>query len=447
MALVAALAALALGGVADCPALADRPLAGARVVSATSVTARADAPPFCRVVLESRPTAASRIGTEVWLPMGGWNGRYVQLGTGGFAGTIPEAGMAAEVSRGNAVAVTDTGHRGADGFDASWALDGPQRVVDYGHRSLKVSAVAAKAVVEAFYGAAPRRSYFVGCSNGGRQALMAAQRYPEDWDGILAGSPAVRWTDQFASFALIQQALRSRPDAMIPRTMLPAIQRAGGDARLLRRRCAGTDACLTDGQEKALALIQRDFDARSAAIPGGWDEWIVNPDRSANSQLTFAEQFFGFMVLGRPGWRVEDLRPEDLVRARALAPVLDATDPDLSAFRRRGGKLVIYAGEADPVISPRSAVDYYRSLGAQDFARLFMIPGMLHCQGGDAPNAFGQAPVAPALRPDRTHDVRRALEAWVEQGQAPDRLVAAKYVDNDPAKGVASTRTVRAYGR
>jgi feruloyl esterase len=354
--------------------------------------------------------------------------------------------MAAELRRGNAVAVTDTGHRGADGFDASWALDAPEKVVDYGHRSLKVSAGAAKAVVEAFYGAAPRRIYFVGCSNGGRQALMAAQRYPEDWDGILAGSPAVRWTDQLASFAAIQQALRGRPGAMIPRAKLPAIQRAGGDPCRLRRHGAETDACLTDGQAKALGLILRDFGAHSAAIPGSWDEWIVNPDRNAHSQLTFAEQFFGFMVLGRPGWRVEDLRPEDLVRARALAPVLDATDPDLSAFRRRGGKLLIYAGEADPVISPKSAVDYYRSLGAQDFARLFMIPGMLHCQGGDAPNAFGQAPVAPALRPDRTHDVRRALEAWVEQGQAPERLIAAKYVDDDPSKGVVSTRPVRAYG-
>jgi len=447
MAIAGALLALGLAGgpAAPCETLAERLAGDAEVTAAAIVADRPDAPAFCRVVLVSRPTPASRIGTEVWLPLSGWSGRYVQLGTGGFAGTIPEAGLAAEVRRGNAAAVTDTGHRGADGFDASWALGQPEKVVDYGHRSLEVSARAAKQVTSAFYGAAPRNSYFVGCSNGGRQALMAAQRYPEDWDGILAGAPALRWTDQLASFATIQHALRGRPGAMIPTAKLAAIARTGGDPA--RLRCTGpeTDACLTAPQLQALAVITRDFDAREAAIPGGWDQWIVNPDRAAQSQLTFAEQFFGHVVLGRPGWRVEDLQPEDLQRARALSPILDATDADLAGFRRRGGKLLIYAGAADPVISLASAIAYYRGLGAQDFARLFVIPGMLHCQGGVAPNAFGQAPVAPALKADAEHDVRRALEAWVEEGRAPGRLTAVKYVDDDPARGPAATRVIEAY--
>ncbi|RAK58942.1 tannase/feruloyl esterase family alpha/beta hydrolase [Phenylobacterium hankyongense] len=454
----ALLAAVMAGGAApaDCTALAQRAVSGAQVLSAAAVTGRADAPAFCRVVLESRPTAASRIGAEVWLPLKGWTGRYVQLGTGGFAGTFPDAGMAAEVRRGNAVAVTDTGHKGADGFDARWALGASERVIDYGYRSLKVSAVAAKALVAAFYGATPRHSYFIGCSNGGRQALMAAQRYPEDWDGILAGSPALRWTDQLSSFARIQHALRSTPGAMIPAAKLPAIQKAataachdGGGCAFDPERlgCAGpeTDACLTAAQMRALRLILRDFSATTAAVPGGWDQWIVNPDRQAQSQLTFAEQFFGAVVLGRPDWRVEDLTPEDLARARKLSPVLDATNTDLGRFRRRGGKLVIYVGGADPVISPRAVIDYYQRLGRQDFARLFVIGGMLHCQGGLEPNAFGQAPVAPALRPDARHDVRLALERWVEEGRAPERITAVKYVDDDPSKGVAATRTVKAY--
>jgi feruloyl esterase len=450
MAIAGAVLALAMAstGAKDCAALAGRTFEGAKVVSAAPVSGRPDAPPFCRVVLEQRPTPASRIGTEVWLPLSGWNGRYVQLGTGGFAGTIPEAGMAAEVKRGNAVAVTDTGHRGVDGFDASWALKAPERVIDYGYRSLGVSARAAKAVVAGFYGAAPHHSYFVGCSNGGRQALMAAQRFPDEWDGILAGSPAVRWTAQFASFAEIQQAVR-RPGAMIPATKLPVIQRAARDA------CGAREACrldperlgLTRPQMAGFRLIVRDFDPRWAATPGGWDQWIVNPDRKAQTQLTFAEQFFGNVVLGQPNWRVEDLTPEDLKRAQALSPTIDVR-PDLKTFAAKGGKLIMYAGAADPVISPKSAIDYYRGLGVQDFARLFVIPGMLHCQGGLSPSAFGQAPVAPAAEPSPHFDVRRALEQWVEEGRGPPaELEAVRYADDDPAKGVAQRRTIRAYGQ
>jgi len=434
-----ALLALAIAGgdaPADCALLSGRMLGGAQVLS-VAVEDRTDAPPFCRVALEARPIAGSQIGVEVWLPTTGWNGRFVQLGTGGFAGTLPEAGMAAEVRRGNAVAVTDTGHKGADGFDASWALGAPAKVVDYGHRSLPISARAAKAAVRAFYGQGPRYSYFVGCSNGGRQALVAAQLDPQAWDGILAGAPAVRWTEQLVSFARIQHALRSRPGAMIPVTKLQDIAQTGGDGRR---------AGLTPDQAWALALIAQDFDPLTAATPGGWDQWIVNPDRGAQTQLTLAEQFFGHVVLGRPGWRVEDLTPVDIALARRLAPIIDVKDSDLGRFRRLGGKLIIYSGAADPVISPKSAVDYYRQLGVQDFARLFVIPGMLHCQGGPEPNAFGQAPIAPALRDDPEHDVRRALEAWVETGRVPERLAAVKYADDDPARGVAARQTIEAFG-
>ena len=453
----AALAALLAGGAAaparDCAMLAGRRFAAARVASA-GLRTPADAPAFCRVVLEARPVAGSRIGLEVWLPLQGWTGRFVQLGTGGFAGTVPGAGMAAEVGRGNAVAVTDTGHKGRDGFDARWAAGAGRRVVDYGYRSLLVSAPAAKALVAAYYGAPARFSYFVGCSNGGRQALMAAERDPGDWDGVLAGAPALAWSGQLAHFAQIQQALR-RPEAAITPAKLPAIQAAARrqcaeaevcafDPAALRCAAGETDACLTAPQIEALRLITRDFDPRWAAVPRGWDAWIVNPDRAARTQLTFAEQFFGEMVLSRPQWRVEDLTPADLARAARLAPVLDATRP-LDAFRRRGGKLLAYMGAADPVISPARVVGWFEGHAQPDFVRLFVIPGMLHCQGGSEPNAFGQAPVAPAAAPDAEHDIRRALEDWVERGRAPQSLTAVRYVGDDPAKGVAASRTVRAH--
>jgi feruloyl esterase len=452
-----ALASAALAGAtatpSACAALAGRALGGARVASA-GVARRPDAPAFCRIALEAAPAPRSRIGTEVWLPLSGWSGRFVQLGTGGFAGTLPEAGMAAEVRRGNAVAVTDTGHKGRDGFDAAWARGAPQTVIDYGYRSLAVSARAAKATVAGFYGAPARYSYFVGCSNGGRQALVAAEREPGDWDGVLAGAPAVAWSEQLSHFAEIQQALR-RSGAAIPAGMLPAIQQAAraqcGDAETcafdpaaLRCHGAAGATCLTAAQIAALQPIVRDFDPRWAAARGGWDHWIINADRKAQTQLTFAEQFFREMVLGRSGWRVEDLKPADLSQAARLRPVFDATDRDLAAFRRRGGKLVVYAGSADPVISPGRVTRWFDGLAGRDFARLFVVPGMLHCQGGPEPNAFGQAPIAPAASPDADHDIRRALEDWVERGRPPERLTAVRYLDDDPAKGVVASRTIRA---
>ena len=326
---------------------------------------------------EVRPTADSQIGFELWLPASGWNGRYYQLGNGGFAGSIHHPALAAELRRGNAVAATDTGHR-ANAFDASWALNHPEKIVDYGYRSLQETSRTAHELVRAYYGRSARYSYFTGCSNGGRQALMAAQRFPEDWDGILAGAPALDWTQQLTTFA-------SRP---------------AGDVRL---------------------------------------------------QLTFAEQFFRYLVHDDPTWnlgRFDRQRDGDLARQRrignqTLSQVLDATDPDLTRFERRRGKLLMYFGSADDLISPQAGVDYYERVVAQmggiertqAFFRLFMVPGMGHCQGGASPHAFGQAYVAPGMRDDPEHDIRRALEAWVEQGKVPERIVEAAQVLHPYKKG------------
>lgn len=476
------LAAAMTTGAARCEALSRHAVEGGRVVAAEVLPAGDDHPAACRVRLELRPRPDARIGVELWLPLDGWNGRFVQLGTGGFAGTIPTTGLAAEVRRGHAAAATDTGHVGVDGFDARWASGAPERVADYGYRSLEVSAVAAQALTAAFYGDRPRHRYFVGCSNGGRQALMVAQRYPDLFDGILAGAPVLRWSSQFASFAWTQHVLRTAPGGLIPKAKLKLIQDAavascGPDAEVVDgvpanpRACgfrpetlqcmAGDgDPCLTAAEVRSLrAIIEGPRDAAgaplafgyeptSAAAPGGWDHWIVNPDRSAQTQLTFAEQVFGHVAQDRPGWRIEDFDADvDIAKARALAPVLDAGETDLARFHAHGGKLVIYSGWADPVIAPNSALDYYQRLAAQDDVRLFMIPGMLHCQGGEAPNAFGQAPVAPAAKPDPEHDIRRALEAWVEHARAPEAITAVKYVDDDPQRGVAAKRTIQAQPR
>ena len=433
-------------------------------------------PASCRVAGVATPTKDSRVGFELWLP-DGWNGRYVQLGNGGFAGNIDQPSLANELRRGNAAAMTDTGHKGSQ-FDASWALGNPERVIDYGYRSIKVTADAARMLINDYYGRAARRRYFIGCSNGGRQALIAAQRFPNDWDGVLAGSPALEWTKQLGAFAAIQHRLRLRPENWIPSGELPVIQRAAvaacGRSAALGRACKvdvrklicrGKERsdCLTRAQSSTLDLIQSGptgFQPIGAAIPNNWDQWILNPDRDAPSDLAFATQAFRYLVLDKPDWRVEDFDAQrDFGRVSArevagypLSNVLDADDPDLSRFQRHGGKLLLYVGWSDAVISPLPAVTYYRKvmrrIGADRtlrFARLFVDPGMQHCQGGIAPNAFGQAWVAPALRADAGHDIRLALEHWVEHSRAPNSLIAATYRGDRGAGGVVATQPLRFY--
>jgi feruloyl esterase len=390
----------------DCAALAMVKLPHVRLTDVQRVEARLDVPAYCRVQGEAQPTADSQIGFEVWLPEKDWNGRYYQLGSGGFSGTIHHPALAAELRRGNAVAATDTGHR-ADAFDATWALGHPEKIVDYGYRSIRETSHAAKALVRAYYRKPARYSYFTGCSNGGRQALMAAQRFPEDWDGILAGAPALAWTRQLATFAWLQHAFRTLP----------------------------TDAALRVFREGP-----RDPQTGEQLYFG----FAVGPDSDSELQVQFAEQYFRNMVHDDPTWRIErfnGVRDFELAQQRrignaTLSQVLDAVDPDLAAFERLRGKLLMYFGWADALISPHVGVDYYERVVAHNgsverthnFFRLFMVQGMGHCQGGEAPHAFGQAGLAPGMRDDAEHDIRRALEAWVERGRAPARIVEAAQV-------------------
>lgn len=469
----------------ECSKLRDQRLARASIVAADEIAGGSfvapgdvpvDVPRFCRVQADARPSSDSHIRFELWMPASGWNGRYYQLGNGGYAGSIPYASLAAELRRGNAVAATDTGHTGGP-FDAAWALGHPEKIIDYGWRSLKETFDGAQVLIRAHYGTSASHRYFNGCSNGGRQALMLAQRFPADWDGILAGAPALNWTAQLASFAVIQHALRNEPDGWIEPAKLPAIQRAAlascASAARLRdgipqdpRHCAfdpasllckgeETNECLTGKQAATLVLIQRGFEPTAAAVTDNWDRWIVNADRAAPSQLTLGEEFFRNMVFADATWRLEDFDPErDLalthstrVAGAPLSRILNATSSDLAPLERRGAKVLMYFGWADALISPRAGLAYYeeviRQTGsvekAQAFFRLFMVPGMTHCQDGPGPNVFGQSAITPGLRDEAAYDIRRALEAWVERGVAPERVVAVKYIDDDAARGVART--------
>jgi Tannase and feruloyl esterase len=441
------------------------------------------AAPFCRAQGSIKPTYDSAIRFELWLPLpSAWNGKYEGVGNGGFAGSITYTPMGRALAAGYTVAGTDTGHV-AQGTDARWALGHPEKVTDFGWRAIHETAVVSKAIVQIYYGRAPQHAYFAGCSDGGREALMEAQRFPEDYDGIVVAAPANDWTRLLAAAAWSQQALLAEPGGALSARKLPAISDAalvachGEDGMLedpSRCRfdpsallCKGSenDSCLTRAQVTTLQKIYsgpRDPAGASVfpglmpgseAGPAGWSLWVTgtgaNPGEGS-LMLAFSRGFFGYMVFGDPVWDVRSLNfGEDLkITDAKTAAALNASDTYLGGFSRLGGKLIQYHGWDDSAISAMDSVRYYESVAhklggverAQSFYRLFMAPGMQHCGGGDGPNAVGGPFGLPAPARDPEHDVVAALAHWVEDGVAPQRIVATKYRDDDPAKGIARQR-------
>jgi feruloyl esterase len=438
-------------------------------------------PAFCRVQGVLHPTSDSHIAFEVWLPAEGWNGRFQGIGNGGFAGSIGYSGLAAAVQGGYAAASTDTGHN-SPGIDASWAKGHPEKVVDFGWRAVHLTAVAGKALTAAFYGTPPSHSYFASCSNGGRQGLMEAQRFPEDYDGIIAGAPAHNWTGLFTSFVWNAKEL-SRPGAMIPAAKTPAIAAAVldqcdkldgvkdglvSDPRRCRFKpeklsCTGkeTDACLTRPQITALQAIYKGahtsdgeqiyfgFPPGGETAPGspGWDAWIFGAAPGASVQNAFGSNFVKYIVGAPDGWTPADFNfDRDYVPLKTkTAATFNATDPDLSRFAARGGKLILWHGWSDAAIPAQGTIAYrddvVRRMGAEQaakFMRLFMVPGMHHCAGGTGPSDFGQGGV-PAPSSNPSTNLTSVLEAWVEQGRVPEEVVAHQL----PQPGAPESQPVR----
>jgi hypothetical protein len=442
-------------------------------------------PTFCRVAGSIKPSADSDIRFEVWLPSANWNGKFQGIGNGGYAGAISFTGLADAVRHGYASASTDTGHEDR-GESARWALNHPEKVLDFGYRAIHETAVTAKSVIRAFYGDAPKRSYFNSCSNGGRQALMEAQRFPADYDGIIAGAPANNWTHLLSSAAAGVNALLGDPASYIPAAKLPAIEAAAlaqcdgvdgvkdgvidnplactFDPSVLLCKGEESDACLTAPQLTALKVIYGGLkDAKGRKIfpglspggeaePGGWASWVTGDAPQKSSMFNYGTQFFSNMLYNNPDWQFRTFDPDRDVKAAdlRLARHLNATNPDLTAFQKRGGKLLMYHGWADAAIPAVNAIDYYNSVlvkmgsdTAGEFLRLYMVPGMEHCTGGAGPNVFGQFGTPSG---DRFHNIDAALEAWVEQGTAPAEIIATKYHNNnDPRSGVARTRPLCAW--
>jgi hypothetical protein len=427
-------------------------------------------PAWCRVSGTSRPTPDSEIRFLVAMPRkDAWDGRFVQLGNGGFAGRVREGTLLDVLARGSAAAGTDDGHTSTDVQDASWALGHRERVIDFGYRALKETTEAARAILRAYMGIPPSRSYFVGCSDGGREALMEAQRYPEDFDGVVAGAPANDFTHLFVGAAWDEQALRRSPGHYLSASKLRALEDAArkacaGDDGIIddplschfnpaTLRCKGAekDDCLTDAQiQTARALyagpknprtgqsLLPGFEPGYEAEPGSWPAWVTgkSADDPKPSLLNFARNFFRYVVFGDPGYDILrlDFDSDVATTVEKVGGVIDAVDPDLGAFRRHGGKLIQVHGWADPAIPPRASIRYYESVRARmgdtsDFYRLFMAPGMFHCYGGPGP--------------DDPH-ATEAIESWVEQAKAPDRLVATKSDEGDGTQ-VARSRTLCPY--
>ncbi len=458
-------------------------------------------PEHCEVHAIARPSSDSEINFELWLPpAAAWNGKYQQRGNGGWAGGIPSWSLITPLARGYAAAATDDGHSTQlQTPDASFAVGHPEKLIDFGYRSVHQTAFQSKAILLAYYGRAAVRSYFHGCSDGGREALMEAQRYPEDFDGIVAGAPANNWTRHFTGFVWNEKALGDAPKTLLPIAKLQLLQKAvlakcdildGVKDGLLEDprichfdpallKCAGADGpdCLTAAQVEAIAKIYGGpvspstgeriypgYEPGTEADPSGWSVWITG-----GVQSMFGNSFYASAVYENPKWDWHTIDfDRDLKLANTKAgPILNSYNPDLRTFRAHGGKLIEYHGWGDGAIAPRDSIAYYENVESflkqfpdprsdnaqqpvQSFYRLFMVPGMGHCASGAGPNHFGNDDIPdPAAWPqDADHDVVLALDRWVTQGIAPDQIIGTGKIGGDPkdpAKGVKMTRPLCAF--
>jgi hypothetical protein len=438
--------------------------------------------PFCRIEGVITPTTDSDIRFELWLPpASAWNGKYQGVGNGGFAGSLIYPAMNWALETGYAVSGTDTGHTGS-AIDSRWALGHPAKIADFGWRAIHVTAITSKAIIQAYYGRAAAHAYFTGCSDGGREALMEAQRFPDDYDGIVAGAPANTWTRLLPTLVWDEQALVAEPGSGLPASKLPAItdavlaachgndgyldnpSRCEFDPAVLRCKATDSDTCLTDAQVDTVRKIYSGphdaaghsvfpgFEPGSEAGPTGWKRWITgnNGTGDGSLQLAFARGYFSDFVFGKPDWdfRTMNFDSDIALTDHRTGEALNANETDLTKFKANGGKLIQYHGWHDSAIPARSSIDYYQAVAnkmggveaTQSFYRLFMAPGMQHCGMGEGPNAVGGVFGLPSPSRDASHDVVAALAHWVEAGVAPPQIVATRYNDNDPAKGIEAQR-------
>ena len=434
---------------AACEALSSLPIAKATITAAVPVPATATLPAYCQVKVVAKPVDDSEIQIEIWLPpASAWNGKYLGTGNGGYSGALGYTDMRMAITRGYATAGSNTGH---DGGDMKFGAGHPEKIRDWAYRAVHVMTETAKAVVRAYYERAPAHSYFTGCSTGGHQALMEAQRYPSDYDGIVAGDPGNNRIRLNAGFLWSWLAANRDAAHPLPASKLPLINKAVVDAcdaldgikdgliadpRRCRfdpgtLLCKGADdgTCLTASEVAAVRTIyegarnprtgERVFAgwARGSEAlggrGGGWAAYFVGQPEPARSE------FWRYWVFDKPDWDPRKFSfDRDLTDADRKVGFIDANDTDLTAFQKNQGKLVMYHGWADPVVPPEDGIRYYErvaqamggTVAVLPFFRLFMVPGMGHCGGGPGPNTF---------------DMLAALDRWVVDGTAPEKIIAS----------------------
>jgi feruloyl esterase len=449
---------------AACTALANTSLPNTSITAAETITGGSFTPPgstnamtnlpqFCRIAGTIKPTPESDIRFEVWLPIENWNGKYAGVGNGGWAGTISYGALQDQLRRGYATASTNTGHQAGPQLDAArFALEHPEQLVDFSYRAHHETTLKAKALVNAFYGKPAEKAYWFGCSSGGYEGLQEAQRFPADFDGIVAAAPANNFTrlmagDFDATLAVLKDPASNLPPSALSvlyRGMLAACDASDGvtdgvleDPRQCQfdpatLKCSANqnpDTCLSAAQVEAARRVYRGpVDPTSGAkiYPGlslGSEPFW--PNRDPSSPFPIPVSYYKWLVFSDPNWDWKTFdwaKPSDyqaVEKANAkLAPILNATNPDLREFRKRGGKIVQWHGWSDQLIAAQNSIDYYDSVvshfggnttDVQNFYRLFMAPGVTHCAGGPGPNTF---------------DMQTVLEEWVEKGKAPERVVA-----------------------
>jgi feruloyl esterase len=396
-------------------------------------------PPFCRVAATLKPTSDSEIRIEVWLPQDKWNGALQSVGNGAWAGSIGYAAMATALNAGYAAASTDTGHTGGA---VTFVVDHPEKLIDFAYRAVHEMTLAAKGVVSEYYGEAAKHSYWNGCSTGGRQALAEAQRYPDDYDGIISGDPDVSATRVQGAQLFIGQAVHKDAASYIPPAKYAILHKAALDAcdtidglkdgliedptrchfdpKALLCKSGDKPTCLTAPQLEAARKTYAGARAGKSELyglePGSETGWAT---LSGPKPLGLALDTYQYLVFNDPKWDylTFDASKDVAAADKAAGATMNSTDADLKPFFAHGGKLLMYHGWADPGIPPMFSVEYYKAVvdkmggakKAEGSIRLFMVPGMGHCGGGDGPNTF---------------DSMSALAKWVEQGKAPDKIIA-----------------------
>ena len=429
---------------ASCESLASLALPDTTITSAQTVADSKGLPPYCRVAATLKPSSDSDIKIEVWMPESGWNGKFQAVGNGGWSGSIATPALAAGVKRGYATASTNTGH---EGTSAQFALGHPEKLTDYAFRAVHEMTVKSKVIVAAYYGSGAKLSYWNGCSAGGKQGLKEAQRYPEDFDAIIAGAPANNWTGRATHALWIAQAVHSDEASYIPPSKYGLIHnaaleacdgrdgvkdgivddptRCSFDPKVLECKGADSAACLTTAQVEAARRIYSGVsNPRTKALifpglePGSEMGWAVMAGPQA---FGIAQEHFKYVVFKDPSWDYRTLNfDSDIALAEKIdGGTINAMDPNLKPFIAHGGKLLQYHGWNDWQIAPLNSVNYYKSVedklgGAakvRDSYRLFMVPGMGHCGGSDGTSSF---------------DMLSAMEQWVEKGKAPDQVLASR---------------------